>query len=279
MKNWLIAIVVIVLVAAAAWYFLARPPEAEPVASPPPARQEEAPQKARPVEQAPVQPASEPVTEEPMAEEAPLPDLAESDPFAVDELSDLVGENDVQEYWAQEGVISRVVATVDALDGRQLPGVVLAVRGPASDFEASPVDNPETVIRNAQGDAVPQFVLDPSNYERYEPYVNMLESADTDQIVDLYRRNEPLFQQAYRQLGYTDGRFQDRLIEIIDELLATPTVEGPVRLVKPEAYYLFADPELEALNAGQKIMVRMGSENAARVKAKLARIRDALSGT
>ena len=37
--------------------------------------------------------------------------------------------------------------------------------------------------------------------------------------------------------------------------------------------YEFADPALEQRSAGQKIMLRMGSENAARVKSKLREIR------
>jgi hypothetical protein len=40
--------------------------------------------------------------------------------------------------------------------------------------------------------------------------------------------------------------------------------------------YLFVDEDLEALTAGQKIMLRMGNENAARVKSKLSEIRQAL---
>ncbi len=55
------------------------------------------------------------------------------------------------------------------------------------------------------------------------------------------------------------GSVNDRLIEVIDNLLATPDVEGPVYLTKPEAVYLFEDPELEALTAGQKVLLRMGS--------------------
>ncbi|HYL23657.1 MAG TPA: DUF3014 domain-containing protein [Burkholderiales bacterium] len=37
--------------------------------------------------------------------------------------------------------------------------------------------------------------------------------------------------------------------------------------------YEFADPDLETRSAGQKILLRMGPENAARVKAKLWEIR------
>ena len=49
-----------------------------------------------------------------------------------------------------------------------------------------------------------------------------------------------------------------------------------MRLIKPEAYYLFADEDLESLSAGQKILIRMGPDNAARVKAKLVEIRAVL---
>jgi hypothetical protein len=42
-------------------------------------------------------------------------------------------------------------------------------------------------------------------------------------------------------------------------------------------FYEFADPELEARSAGQKILMRIGNENAARVKAKLRELRGELT--
>jgi hypothetical protein len=78
-------------------------------------------------------------------------------------------------------------------------------------------------------------------------------------------------------LGYPEGNFDHRLRSVIDEALAAPEPRQPIRLVKPEAYYLYADPELESLTAGQKALLRMGPENAARVKARLAAFREALA--
>ena len=72
------------------------------------------------------------------------------------------------------------------------------------------------------------------------------------------------------------GSFNDRLLEVIDDLQETPDVTGPVYLFKPEAVYLFEDPELEALTAGQKVLVRMGSENASVVKEKLTEFKQGL---
>jgi hypothetical protein len=86
----------------------------------------------------------------------------------------------------------------------------------------------------------------------------------------------PLFQQAYTELGYPDGDFNERLIEVIDSLLAAPEIHEPLRLIKPEAFYLLTNPDLEALPAGQKVLLRMGPDNARRVKVKLQEIRAAL---
>ncbi|MGQ0653783.1 MAG: DUF3014 domain-containing protein [Betaproteobacteria bacterium] len=43
--------------------------------------------------------------------------------------------------------------------------------------------------------------------------------------------------------------------------------------MRPKVLYEFVDPDLETRSAGQKIMLRMGAENAAKVKAKLREIR------
>jgi hypothetical protein len=87
----------------------------------------------------------------------------------------------------------------------------------------------------------------------------------------------PLFQQAFVELGYPDGYFNDRLIEVIDHLLEAPEPKGPVKLVSPKVLYEFADPELERLSSGQKMMIRVGPENEARLKAKLREIRAAVA--
>jgi len=279
MKNWLAAIVLVLLGAAAGYYFWiyqAPPPppelppvvveEPEPVVSEAPAPEPE--QQA--VEMEP-EPAPEPVIEE-----EPLPGLADSDPVALEMLNGMIGESSVMRYLASDNVISRMVATIDALGSAQIPAVIQAVQEPGGDFEVTPNEHPDTIIRNEEGDAIPQFQLNPANAQRYTPYVEMLEAVDTGQFVENYRRHYPLFQEAWRQLGYTDGDFNDRLLEVIDELLATPEVADPVNLIKPEAFYLFSDPGLESLPAGQKILIRMGNANARRVKSQLSEIREAL---
>jgi hypothetical protein len=274
MKNWMIGLVIAILVVAGIYYFgFYRPaatatPESTPVAVAEPEVEPEAAAPQPEPEATQLQPA-EPAVLEPV----PLPMLAESDPVALDSLADLVGAPAVQAYLASDNVVSRLVTTVDALSGRQVPGAIQAVQPPDGDFLALPNPEPEEVIRNEAGDIIPQFTLNPDNYARYTPYVELLESADPAALVDSYHRNYELLQEAYRLQGFPDGDFNDRLSAVIDELLDTPEVTEPVRLMKPEAYYQFVDPKLEALTAGQKILVRMGPENAARVKARLREIR------
>jgi hypothetical protein len=93
----------------------------------------------------------------------------------------------------------------------------------------------------------------------------------------MYKQYYPLFQQAYVDLGYPEGYFNDRLVEVIDHLLATPDVTGPVMLRRPSVNYEFVDPELENRSAGQKMLIRIGPQNAAIVKVKLRELRNAIA--
>ena len=122
------------------------------------------------------------------------------------------------------------------------------------------------------------LVIAADNSARYAPVVALVHAIDSKQLVAIYVRFYPLFQQAYRELGYPDGYFNDRLVAVIDHLLATPDVKPPIALVQPKVLYQYADPELEALSAGQKAMIRVGPDNAAVLKAKLREIRYRVAG-
>ena len=122
------------------------------------------------------------------------------------------------------------------------------------------------------------LVLSPDNFERYTELVDMLALTDMDEIGDAYRRYYPLLQEAYVSLGYPNGYFNDRVVEVLDHLLATPEITGQIRLVRPHVLYEYADPGIEALSSGQKLLIRMGPANAARVKNALAELRARITG-
>ena len=123
------------------------------------------------------------------------------------------------------------------------------------------------------------MVIAPDNSARYAPVIAAVQAVDTKQLVAEYVRFYPLFQQAYRELGYPDGYFNDRLVVVIDHLMATPDVKAPIALVQPKVLYRYADLGLEALSSGQKTMIRVGPDNAAVLKAKLREVRSEITGT
>ena len=280
MKNWLIGLLLVVLAGAVYYYVTVYEPLAEE--TPPPPIPTVAVEQVEPEpEPVPLEPADEVIEIEPeldIVEEAiALPPLAESDELVLGSISGLAGEASVMRFFVSDNVVSRFVASVDALTSRQVPGQIMVVQDLEGKFVATVNEQPDTVVRNAEGDPIPQYVLNPANYQRYDPQVEMFEALDTQELIALYREYAPLSQQAYVELGYLDGDFNARLIEVIDSLLSTPEIREPPRLIKPEAFYLFTNPDLEALPAGQKALLRMGPGNAQRVKAKLQEIRAALA--
>lgn len=193
-----------------------------------------------------------------------LPMLDESDAAVLESMTGLFGLDALGELVYPEHVVQRIVATIDNLPRKKVAVQLLPVKPVAGSFAVIAQDNASAI--------------DPKNYLRYAKYVELLDAVDAKKAVGWYRGFYPLFQQAYRELGYPDRYFNDRLIEVIDHLLAAPEGAPSAALTHPEAFYLYADPGLEALSAGDKIMLRIGPANEAKAKAKLREIRRELTG-
>ena len=71
-------------------------------------------------------------------------------------------------------------------------------------------------------------------------------------------------------------KLYDRLIEALDNLIDTPDPAPPIALAQPKVLYTYADPALEARSAGQRILLRMGTENRAKAIKALTAIRKEL---
>jgi hypothetical protein len=194
----------------------------------------------------------------------PLPPLNESDAAMGDAVLGLLGDRSPEAWLNLKDFVRRFVATVDNLPRRKLSPLLTPVKPVAGSLLATGGDE--------------GAVISPENAARYSRYVTVLEAVDTKKLVTVYVRFYPLFQEAYRELGYPDGNFNDRLVDVIDSLVAAPEAPHPVKVMRPRVFYVFADPELEALPAGQKILIRIGAANASRVKAKLREIRGELTG-
>jgi hypothetical protein len=260
--RWLVWLVALLGVALLAWYWWTyrnSQDEAAPVT----------------VAEAPVATAQGPITPPAEAEPAienpvetaqadePLPPVDDSDTLLAAAIVNLVGDKQWSALFFPERVVRRIVATVDNLPRHDAPVKMWPVRPTGSWLETA-----------GGGDSL---VIAPNNAGRYARYVKLVKAIDANKLAATYRRLYPLFQQSYRDLGYPKGYFNDRLIAALDDLMATPEPKAPLQLTQDKVLYQFADPDLDRRSAGQKIMLRIGTENARVVKTKLREFRAAVA--
>lgn len=260
-------VIFIILAGIAAFFFLQKKAEPEKTVTkdiPLETREVGVPVLRHPLPQ--IETVAEEESGEPEVEKKPLPLLDESDDAIREELSGFGQPGQAESLFLFEALIRHFVVTVDNLTNQKLPQRFGFTHPPAGKF---------MVAADAYGD----IYLDPKNYERYAPFVEFAGNLDNRKLIAVYVHYYPLFQEAYESLGYPGRYFNDRLIEVIDHLLDAPVIVGPIKLERPKVYYKFADPELEKLSAGRKIMVRIGPDNASKVKVKLRQIKQILTSS
>jgi hypothetical protein len=189
-------------------------------------------------------------------------------------LADLLGGDKAASFLQLDEFPRRVVATVDNLGRAHAP------------TQMWPVDpSPDRFNVDERGEAP---VISADNASRYTPFVLVAEAVDARRAVDLYLRLYPLLQKAYEEIGFPNAYFNDRVMAVIDLLLSTPETEmplklrltevkGPIASLRPWVRYEFADPALESLSSGQKILLRVGPVNERRLKEKLGQLRSELA--
>ena len=219
--------------------------------------------------------ASDPVAPvAPPGELQPVKIPAAAQPLAADQIGSAItaflGSKAALTFFQLTDFPRKFVATVDNLGRSHAPPVAWPISPTEGRFTVQTFDG-ATVISTDNG-------------LRYTPLVLLLEKINAGLAVDLYVRMYPVLQQTYVDLGYPNNQFNDRLLQVINHLLATPNapqvmavqlteVKGPIPSVRPWVRYEFADPALEALSSGQKIMLRVGSVNQNRLKARLSALR------
>jgi hypothetical protein len=235
--KWILGGIAVVAIAAGAWYWFSH--------------------RGAPEAPAPVAPpvAAEPEIKNPIV----VPDEIDPNLSATEQVSTLIGTPRFESMFVPDDFVRKVVVTVDSLARQD----VAQRMNPAKPLGGSFV--------TTESDA--SVVLGAANFARYTPWIELVDSLDPAATAALYKRLYPQFQKAYEDLGNPDGYFNDRVIEVIDHLLAAPDAPATITLVRPNVFYEFADPKLESESAGRKLLLRMGPGNAASVKAKLREIR------
>ena len=192
-----------------------------------------------------------------------LPGLDSSDAVAKDVIEAILDGDAFAHLLVPAGIIRHIVATVDNLPRKTIAQQIVPIASVPGPFVTASTDR--------------RLSIGSDNTRRYRAYVEAAEAIDTARLAGFYVRLYPLFQQAYAELGYPHGYFNDRLVEVIDHLLSAPEPKPPIELSQPRIMFEFADPDLEQLSAGQKMLVRVGFDNELRLKAKLREIRKAVT--
>lgn len=274
--GWIAPVIVLLIIAAAAWYLLKpAPPTPAPVAAVTTAPAVVETKAAEPADKLIPPPTGDDKlaeaaddagvdvgAEAEVAVAAPLPSLDQSDEVVRAAFFGLKWKPGLSSLFLNEEMIRRFVVQVDNIAQGRLIAEQALFKGLSKDFAAK---------TKGQG-----YQLDKSNYQRYQPYLDLLESVPPDQVAALYKQFYPLLQAAYLELGYPDQQFDDRLQQAIKVLLNAPEVSDEPDLTLSSVHYSFADAELEQLGLAQKQMIRLGQANQQRLKLLLVQYQSVL---
>jgi hypothetical protein len=277
-KPVIIALIVVgVLIVGFIAYLLSSAPPSAPVVSVPVPIIELAPVVAPEPDPEP-EPEPEPealpqVVVEPEPAAFVLPSLNDSDQLVRDGVLSLTREEAINAWLSPAELVRKFVVSVDNVAGGNIPKDAVRVLAPTGPFRVTVIEEPADanaiVLPSLDPLAEAVYLLDTESYDRYDNVTRVFVSLDARRAAEFYGLLQPLFQQAYGELGYTDRQFDTMVFQAINRLLETPIVEKPIRLVRPVVMYRYEDPLLENLSPAQKQLMRMGPNNTRAIQAKL----------
>jgi hypothetical protein len=259
-KSVLIVAAVIVLVLLGAgglyWHYTRPPavpptveqPKAEAPSPPPPGAEVKVPEEK----------------EIPLPSEVKLPALDQSDDVVRQMLRNLSPHGKLGEWLKIKNIIRVFVAAVDNIANGKSPRPQLGFLSPGLAFQVS-----------EKGDRI---YLDPKGYGRFDIITDAFVSFSSSRTVQVYQKLKPLFQEAYRELGYPQKDFHATFIQAMNRILDTPVVEREI-LLREEGKglnYVFIDEGMENMNEVQKHLLRMGPQNTQKIQRKIREIALAL---
>jgi hypothetical protein len=181
--------------------------------------------------------------------------LDESDELVRKLAGELSSHPKLARWLMSKELIRKFVGAVDNIANGQSPVPQIDFFKPEGDFKAI--------------DEVGEYFIDPENYKRYDLVAEVFASLDPNGVVTLYKQLTPAIQEAYKDLGYPDTDFNDKLKKAMVELLEVPVIEETLKLEKKVVTYTMVDPDLESLSFAQKHLLRMGPENVRVIQGQL----------
>lgn len=213
----------------------------------------------QPLKETPIDGEVYPEEEEPLPT---LPPLDESDEFFRDLLLSQKTKNDLDLWLRADDLVRRSASYLDGLARGSMLSKIFPLSSPEGKFTT-----------HQQGDVI---WLNAGNYERYNKTLSVIMSLDMQQIASVFHLMRPLLESAFAELGYKPRQMDGIILRSIDNILATPVIVEPLKLVRESVTYKFADPKLEALMPMQKQLLRAGPENTQRIQQQALALKKAL---
>lgn len=188
----------------------------------------------------------------------PLPTLDDSDKLTLGTAVELSWVPSFGSLLNKQDIIRNFVVFIDNLSREELVTKFSPLKAPSQKFSVIELDD--------------EIYLNEDSYQRYDIYIDIINSINIEFAITQYKKLQPLFKQAYQELGYPDSSFEQALSQAISVMISAPIIKQPIKLVAPSAMYKFADPELEQLPSVQKLMIRMGPNNMIKLQPKLQQI-------
>jgi hypothetical protein len=186
-----------------------------------------------------------------------LPRLNNSDQIIRDGVVSLTRHEGINSWLSPDELIRKVVVFVDNVANGRIAKQAVAVMTPRADFTVREISEKVYIVED---------------YSRYDIATNILASIDARRLAELYVLLNPLFKEAYGELGYPNANFDDTIFRAIGRLLETPVLTEAPRLVQPVVMYEYEEQRLENLSAAQKQLLRMGPKNTQIIQSKLSEI-------
>lgn len=168
-------------------------------------------------------------------------------------------------YWFNvEGLIRKYILIINDLSQNQL--VYKHVR-----FLTIP--QKMVVKKDEQG-----LYLGSDGYRRFDRLANAIDAINVKKGLSLYLAFKPMFEKVYEEFAYPkEYSLEYMFMKASASVIKAPVIDTKIYLLKHTASYKYADKKLEALDAVDKQMLRMGPENTRKIQAKLRRLVEAIS--
>ncbi len=215
----------------------------------------------------------------------PLPLLDNSDDWLKLKLPEITWRKELLKLIIDEDMIRRFVVFTDNF----AQGIIAYEHSPftspngkftVAENESPSRDEPRREIQesteNRPANKQGTLQWNENSSKRFNLYVDLLRSIDSESLVQWYSDIKPLIDEAYNELGYEDN-FTNTLQDAITRVLDMELPKSSMALIQPSVMYKFADPDLEALPDSDKLLLRIGKENLLVMKSILLELHEKLA--